>query len=120
MRPLRKVAWASPGSIAGLLLAPFFRRRSVVRGVMLCEGATWPRRLGFRHRAMTLGHVVVCVDDIDEGCWSHELVHVDQWERWGPAFPPAYLTATLAALVRRKNFYRDNHFEIEARRLAGH
>jgi len=115
-----RVLWALPGSIVGLLVAPFFRARRVVRGVMVCEGAGWPRKIGFRHRAMTLGHVVLCVDDIDEGVLEHEFVHVGQWERWGIAFFPAYLLATLGALLRGKHFYRDNAFEAEARRISGH
>ena len=118
MRPLWKVAWASPGTVLGLLLAPFFERRSRVRGVLLCEGATWVRRLGWRYRAMTLGHVVLCVDDIEEDVLAHELVHVDQWERWGPAFVIAYPLATLAAMARGSHHYRDNHFEVEARRIS--
>jgi hypothetical protein len=120
MRPVWKVLWASPGSIAGFLVAPFFRSRRIVRGVMVCEGADWPRKIGFRHRAMTLGHVVLCVDEIDEGILEHELVHVDQWERWGIAFPPAYLVATLGTLLRGKHFYRDNPFEVQARRISSH
>ena len=111
--------WAAPGTLLGLLLAPFFKRRSVVHHVLLCEGASWVRRLGWRYRAMTLGHVVLCVDDIGDEVLDHELVHVRQWERWGPAFLVAYPLATLAALARGKHYYRDNRFEVEARRLSG-
>ena len=120
LRLVCKVLWAFPGSIAGFLMAPFFRSRRIVRGVLVCEGADWPRKFGFRHRAMTLGHVVLCVDDINEGILEHELVHVGQWERWGIAFGPAYLVATLGALLRGKHFYRDNPFEVQARRISGH
>jgi len=120
VRPVVKVLWALPGSIVGFLAAPFFRTRRVVGGVMVCEGADWPRRIGFRHRAMTLGHVVLCVDEIDDRVLEHELVHVSQWERWGLAFLPAYLLATLGALLRGRHFYRDNPFEVQARRIAGH
>ncbi|MGH2752486.1 MAG: hypothetical protein ACRDK3_16695 [Actinomycetota bacterium] len=120
MRSWWKVAWASPGSIVGFVVAPFFRHRRVVRGVLLCEVAGWPRKLGFRHRAMTLGHVVLCVNDIDEGILEHEFAHVAQWERWGLAFLPAYLVATVVAVVRGKHFYKDNYFEVQARRISGH
>jgi hypothetical protein len=87
---------------------------------VVCEGADWPHRFGFRHRAITLGHVVLCVDDIDEGILTHELVHVRQWERWGFAFLPAYVIATLAALLKGRHFYRDNGFEVRARRISGY
>ena len=118
MRPLWRVAWASPGSLIGLLLAPFFTRRSALNGVLVCEGASWPRRLGWRYRAITFGHVILCVDDIDEGILAPELVHVSQWERWGPAFMLAYPAAAVAARARGKHPHRDNHFEIQARRLS--
>lgn len=111
-----RVVWASPASLLGLLLAPFFESRRVRAGVLLCEGAGWPRRLGFRYRAMTLGHVVLCVDNIDERVFAHELVHVAQYEKLGPVLIPAYLLSSLAALLRGRDAYRDNRFEIQARR----
>jgi hypothetical protein len=64
---------------------------------------------------MTLGHVVLCVDDLDDGVLEHELVHVRQWERWGLAFPFAYLVATISAVLRGGHYYRDNIFEVQAR-----
>jgi hypothetical protein len=117
-RLLRR-AWAGPATALGLLLAPWFGRRSVRDGILLCEGAGWPRRLGFRHRAMTLGHVVLCTDDIDEATWAHELVHVSQYERLGPAFFVAYGVASLAALIRGGHVYADNRYERDARSGAG-
>jgi hypothetical protein len=120
MRPLLKVGWALLGSILGLLIAPFFKSRRVVEGAMVCEGAAWPRKLGFRHRAITLGQVVLCIDDLDEKTLAHELVHVAQWERWGIAFLPAYLVASLRARLRGGHYYRDNAFEVQARQISGH
>jgi hypothetical protein len=120
MRAIWRLLWASPGSIAGLLMSPFFRGRRAARGVIICEGAEWPQRVGFRHRAMTLGHVVLCVDDLDDDVLEHELAHVAQWERWGFAFPIAYLVATVSAVLRGGHFYRDNSFEIQARGASGH
>ncbi len=117
-RRLLKVAWAAPATLIGLLLAPFFRRRSVRRGVLLCEGASWPRRLGWGYNAMTLGHVVLCVENIAERVLDHELVHVRQYERWGLLLFPAYLLASLWALLCGGHFYYDNAFEIAARRGA--
>lgn len=114
-----KLLWASPYSLAGLALAPFFRRRLVTHGVLLCEGASWPRRLGWRYRAITLGHVVLSVDDVDDALLAHELVHVRQYERWGLAYGPMYVAASLGALLRGGHAYRDNAFEAEARRLSG-
>jgi hypothetical protein len=98
-----------------LALAPFFARRTVLSGVLLCEGAGWPRRLGWPYRAMTLGHVVLCVDDIDEPTWSHELAHVAQYERLGALFFVAYGLASLYARVRGRDLYADNRFEKQAR-----
>jgi hypothetical protein len=116
LRSLLLHLWAGPASVLGLLLAPFFRRRSIAGGVLLCEGASWPRRLGWRYRAITFGHVVLCVDELDEGILRHETVHVSQYEKWGPLLIPLYLFASLREWVRGGHPYRDNPFEIEARR----
>ncbi|HET7481614.1 MAG TPA: hypothetical protein VFK89_02010 [Actinomycetota bacterium] len=111
---LLRYLWAGIWSLVGVALAPTFDRRRVVDGVLLCEGARWPRRLGWRYRAITFGHVVLCVDRIDRRVWTHELVHVRQYERWGPFFVPAYLVASLFAVADGGHLYRDNRFEIEA------
>lgn len=110
-----RVVWAGPYSLVGALFAPFFRRRRFARGVLLCEGAAWPRKLGWRYRAITFGHVVLGVDELGEAVLAHELAHVRQYERWGPFFVPAYLVAALLAALRRHHPYRDNHFEVAAR-----
>lgn len=110
--------WAAPWSLLGAILSLSFRRRAIVRGVLLAEGAAWPRRLGWRYRAITFGHVVLSVDDLDRGTLDHELAHVAQYERWGPLFVPAYLVASAAAALRGRHHYRDNRFEVAARDLG--
>jgi hypothetical protein len=69
--------------------------------------------------AMTLGHIVLgrtaaALDSTRQ----HELVHVRQYERWGPLFIPAYLLCSAFIWVRGGDPYRDNPFEREAYRLA--
>jgi len=65
--------------------------------------------------AMTLGHVVLGRDlELLELTRTHERVHVRQAERWGPLFIPAYLLASLIALLRGRQAYMDNVFEREA------
>jgi hypothetical protein len=113
-----KILWASPASLVGALLAPFFASRRLSSGVLLCEGASWPTRLGWRYRAITFGHVVLCVDELDDDLLAHELAHVRQYERLGAFFMPAYLWASAAAWLRGGHYYRDNHYEIEARRAG--
>jgi hypothetical protein len=64
---------------------------------------------------MTLGHVVLGQDlFLLDATRAHERVHVRQAERWGPLFLPAYVIASVAALLRGGNPYRDNAFEREA------
>jgi hypothetical protein len=114
-------AWASPATLAGLCLAPLAASIRVRNGVVELHG----RRLAWLLRylpvgpggaaAVTLGHVVVgrdrgCLD----ACRAHEAVHVRQYERWGPMFVPAYLSASLLALLSGRDPYRDNAFEREA------
>jgi hypothetical protein len=110
-----RVAWAAPWTLVGLLLSVFFRSRRVVDGVLLCERADWPKRLGWSYRAITFGHVVLCVDDADDDLVAHEMVHVGQYERWGPFFIPAYIVAAAGAKARGGRAYADNRFEVAAR-----
>ena len=107
--------WAAPWTFVGLCLAPFFRRRRAVDGVLLCEGATWPSRLGWNYSAITFGHVVLSVRDVSPSLMRHEMVHVRQYERWGPLFVPAYLGAALWARLRGGSPHGDNIFEVAAR-----
>ena len=69
--------------------------------------------------AITFGHTVLArsLADLDHSR-QHELVHVRQYERWGPFFVPLYLLETLWAIVRRRHPYRDNRFEIACPRSA--
>jgi hypothetical protein len=64
---------------------------------------------------MTLGHVVLArTRYLQDRCRSHERVHVEQYERWGPLFLPAYLFFSLRAWFNGKDAYRDNPFEQDA------
>jgi hypothetical protein len=65
--------------------------------------------------AMTLGHVILgqTGDDLDLS-YEHELVHVRQYERWGPLFVPAYLAAAVWQRLQGRHPYWDNPFEREA------
>ncbi|HMO84113.1 MAG TPA: hypothetical protein PKC18_04240 [Lacipirellulaceae bacterium] len=49
-----------------------------------------------------------------EACRAHELVHVRQYERWGPLFVPAYLACSAVIWLRGGDAYLDNPFEREA------
>jgi hypothetical protein len=51
-------------------------------------------------------------------CRTHELVHVRQYERWGPLFVPAYLASSAIIWLRGGDPYRDNPFEREAYAVA--
>ncbi len=81
--------------------------------------ARWfARRVGFS--AMTLGHVIIGHDLWSLAlCRDHEQAHVRQVERWGIAFIPAYLIASLIAWRQGRHYYRDNWFERNARRACG-
>lgn len=47
------------------------------------------------------------------------MVHVRQYERWGPLMGPAYLLASLYMHLTGRRAYRDNPFEREAYDLDG-
>jgi uncharacterized protein (DUF2062 family) len=65
--------------------------------------------------ALTLGHVVLARDrHALESTRDHERVHIRQCEVWGPLFVPAYVAASVWAVIRGRDFYFDNWFEIQA------
>lgn len=124
-----RVLWASPNSLIGLLLA----------GLFLLAGAQWRRvdgvlEVALKHRAaarpcvgwrlpftaITFGHVVLGVSarELDH-LRAHEHTHVRQYERWGPLFLPAYLLAGAWQWTCGRRAYRDNPFEVAARRVGG-
>jgi hypothetical protein len=75
----------------------------------------WIGRSRFPFGAVTIGHVVLGLDHgLLERVRAHEQVHVQQYERWGLLFVPAYLIASAMALMRGGHFYQDNVFEREA------
>jgi hypothetical protein len=83
--------------------------------------ATWLLRLRFVNAsAMTLGHAILGRDpDCLDRCREHEQAHVRQVERWGPAFLPAYVAASIWEWSRGRHYYFDNWFERDARRACG-
>ena len=116
--------WAGPASLIGLAFVPLARvtggRVRIVRGVVEVSGGLLAPLLSrgnpwFPIQAITLGHVVLGVSaETLERCRAHELVHVRQYERWGPLFPLLYLASSAAALGRGRGSYADNAFEREA------
>lgn len=121
--------WAFPTTMLGLPFVPLALLTGggvqVVQGVLEVYGGKvkWILRNGTLLKggasAMTLGHVVLGLDRRVLGTTrSHERVHVQQCERWGPLFVPLYLLASLWALLRGRDPYLENTFELEARRQS--
>ncbi|MGC3970167.1 MAG: hypothetical protein QM775_23415 [Pirellulales bacterium] len=70
--------------------------------------------------AMTLGHVLLGDDEATLDQWrTHELVHVRQFETWGPLMLPVMLFAGLYLSAHGRDPYYDNLFEREAYASAG-
>lgn len=119
---LVRYVWAFPNSLIGLLFVPVAACTpggfECVDGVLELQGPliAWllkhciPMTNGVA--AITLGHVVLGRDrETLVETRSHERVHVRQYERWGPAFIPAYLLASLWGLVTGAGAYHGNAFE---------
>jgi hypothetical protein len=109
------------GLLAGLITLLSGGRAQCRRGALEFHGgfSRWfADALGFS--AMTLGHVIIGRDPwcLAE-CRDHEQAHVRQVERWGFAFIPAYLFASLLAWWCGGHYYLDNWFERDARRACG-
>jgi hypothetical protein len=104
-RSLWRYVWALPNTVLGLLLGLLsFRLPRAEGGILLFEGS--PR--GFlwvlsrmRRQAVTFGHVVLSAAPLRGALRRHELAHVGQYERLGPAFIPVYLGLWLMRGYRR-------------------
>lgn len=123
MQPLLFI-WASPATLLGLIvgtigLATGGHARRVGRTLEFHGGfVTWLlARCPVNPLALTLGHAILgrSGDALDRAR-PHELVHVRQYERWGPFFIPAYLLCSLVLFIRRRDPYRGNPFERQAYR----
>lgn len=99
-----------PGAADGAQLPP---------GVVFRSGRLVPwlggvlARLGGPAAAVTLGRTIVINPEVrlTRPLLAHELTHVRQWER-DRLFPLRYSLATI------RHGYRDNPYEVEARRVA--
>jgi hypothetical protein len=123
-----KVAWAAPCTAVGLFLAAAVL---LLRGKAKHSSGTLEftfreseascgrlaRALPFR--AITFGHVIIAVTEQElDRSREHELVHVRQYECWGVALFLAYPASSIWQLLKGRNAYWDNHFEVQARLLS--
>lgn len=126
MSRILRYLWAAPNTGIGVLLLPGVcwggGGMQVVDGVLEIHGPViaWILRrcvpLDGGAAAITLGHIVAGCDERTLSLTrAHERVHVRQCERWGPAFIPAYLLASLFAYLAGAGAYEGNYFEREAR-----
>lgn len=115
-----RYAWAAPCTVVGLLPAAL---------ALLIGGAVWIRsgaievaffrderesRIPFG--AITLGHVILGHSlKMLDALRSHEQEHVRQYERWGLLFFLAYPASSLYQLLRGRDPYWFNHFEVQCR-----
>lgn len=109
--------WTSPNTLLGLLLGALsFQRPRLDEGVVVFDrGARGFLRLFdklSRYSAITFGHVVLSVRELEGRLRRHERHHVTQYEILGPLFLPTYVWLFL---VRG---YRSHPFEMEAEEAA--
>lgn len=121
--------WAGPNSLIGLLVGLVGMSTGgkcrMSHGVLEFHGGfvSWFLRrapLAGGASAMALGHVVLGRDStVLDQHRAHELIHVRQYERWGPLFLPAYFLASLVIWLRGGDAYLDNPFEVQAYQESG-
>ncbi len=110
------LAWASPLTLVGFVLAAVSGRRprwSAEHGCFVVEGVRGPSAVALRSvgaSANTVGHVILsCQDDTSPSLLAHEAVHVRQGERFGPLLFPLYVW------LGARYGYRDHPLERAAR-----
>jgi len=121
---LLAILWALPYTLLGLILAVVglcTGGRARIRGCVVefyGGGVKWLLQrfpTGQFTLAFTLGHAILGQTDASlDISRSHEMVHVRQYERWGPLIGPAYLSCSLVLWLMRRRPYRDNPFERDA------
>ncbi len=121
--------WAAPCSVAGLVIACVAvllgAKAQVRNGTLQVIGgrlATGICRLPTRLKivAFTHGHVIYAVSRTAMDSYrEHELVHVRQYERWGPLFPFLYIGSSLIQKLKGRDPYFANWFEREAHKVEG-
>lgn len=126
---LLQFLWASPYTLLGLVIGGIglcFGGRVRIKGrtVEFYEGGTkwFLNRLpgGQFTLALTLGHTILGQTEASlEISRDHELVHVRQFERWGPLMGPLYFLCMFVVWLKGGRPYRDNPFEREAYDEAG-
>jgi hypothetical protein len=123
MLRLLAMIWASPYTLLGLFLGAIGLSTggsARIRGrVIEFYGGSvkWliQRFPNGQFIAFTLGHTVLGQTDTSlDISRTHELVHVRQYERWGPFMGPGYLICALVLWLTGRRPYRDNPFEREA------
>ncbi|RZI41869.1 hypothetical protein EGT07_17380 [Herbaspirillum sp. HC18] len=126
------ILWAAPLTAFGLLFAlptVLYRGRIwFVHGptfAILVQGPVADFMLTHHPfgvmNAMAIGHVVVAMHEgLSARVLAHELAHVRQAAVWGIALPAAYLASSLWAILRGKDAYWHNHFEVAARKAEKH
>ncbi|MFO1503427.1 MAG: hypothetical protein U1F39_06385 [Steroidobacteraceae bacterium] len=124
-----RLLWALPCSMIGLVAALFVLilggTARWMRGALEVTYRQQYAQCGARSRALpfraiVFGHVILSVSAEElQRLGPHERVHVAQYERWGALFLLAYPAASLWQWLRGRDPYRDNVFEVQARKLGG-
>ena len=118
------IIWACPYTLLGLLIGFIgicTGGHARIRGRVIefyGGGVKWLLQqffFGEGAMAFTLGHTILGQTDAAlDICRDHEMVHVRQFERWGPLMGPAYMGCSLVLWLRGRRPYRENPFEREA------
>ena len=123
-----KLLWAAPCSLVGLVFAAIVLmmggRAALSRGALEVtyrpsRAHCGPRALALPFRGIVFGHIILAVTAEElASIGAHERVHVEQYERWGIFFFVAYGVSSMWQLLRGRDAYWHNHFEVQARKRS--
>lgn len=115
-----KYLWASPNT---LLAVPFMlptlwgdgKLRMADGSIQITNWWTWKALGLIGAQGLTLGHAVIYSDSLSAlFAHRHEMVHVRQYETFGPFFLPLYFMLSFHAWRTGEHYYMGNLFEVEA------
>jgi hypothetical protein len=122
MKEMFQRIWNSPNTLVGLSVKAFFGNNNFEKHgdmhFVAKPGSRFDKQFEKMGKtAITLGEIILYKSDaFTRRTIEHEIVHVDQYRKYGPFFLPAYGISSIISRIKHGSWYRENEFEKKARK----